>query len=69
QPVRLLRKPAKQASLLAFNLDREHERLAIFRAIEKVGLESIISKRADSGYRSGPSNTWLKAKYFEEADF
>ncbi|MER9944093.1 DNA ligase [Mesorhizobium sp. M0092] len=51
---------------------REHfesSALAIFRAIEKVGLESIISKRADSGYRSGSSNTWLKAKYFEEADF
>ncbi|MER8601955.1 DNA ligase [Mesorhizobium sp. M1339] len=47
----------------------ESSALAIFRAIEKVGLESIISKRADSGYRSGPSNTWLKAKYFKEADF
>jgi len=34
-----------------------------------VGLKSIISKRADSSYTSGPSNTWLKAKYFEEADF
>ncbi|QKC92367.1 hypothetical protein EB230_31340 [Mesorhizobium sp. NZP2234] len=27
RPIRLLRKPAKQVSLLAFNLDREHERL------------------------------------------
>jgi bifunctional non-homologous end joining protein LigD len=47
----------------------ESSALAIFRAIEKVGLESIISKRVDSRYRSGPSNTWLRAKYFEEADF
>ncbi|WP_376705532.1 DNA ligase [Mesorhizobium sp. ISC25] len=47
----------------------EDSALAIFRAIEKMGLESIISKHADSRYRSGPSNTWLKAKYFEEADF
>ncbi|MER8370906.1 DNA ligase [Mesorhizobium sp. M0306] len=47
----------------------ERSALAIFRAIEKTGLESIISKRADSRYRSGSSNTWLKAKYFEEADF
>lgn len=47
----------------------EGSALAIFRAIGKVGLESIISKRADSRYRSGPSNTWLKAKHFEEADF
>ena len=42
---------------------------AIFRAVEKVGLKSIISKRADSSYRSGQANTWLKAEYFEEADF
>ena len=43
----------------------EGNALAIFRAIDK--LEIIISKRTDSRYRSGPSNTWLKAKYFEEA--
>ncbi|TIU64083.1 MAG: DNA ligase, partial [Mesorhizobium sp.] len=37
--------------------------LAIIRATEKMGLEGIVSKRADSHYSSGPSNTWLKAKY------
>ncbi|CAN7540699.1 ATP-dependent DNA ligase [Mesorhizobium sp. LjNodule214] len=47
----------------------EGNELTIFRAIENVGLEGIISKRADSRYRSGPSNTWLKAKYLEQADF
>ncbi|MER8750061.1 DNA ligase [Mesorhizobium sp. M1050] len=47
----------------------EGSALAIFRAIEKMGLESIISKRADSRYRSGPSNTWLKANCFEAPDF
>ena len=31
--------------------------LAILRAIDKMGLEGIISKRADSRYRSGPSTT------------
>ncbi|MER9307008.1 DNA ligase [Mesorhizobium sp. M0496] len=54
---------------IQYNEHFEGSALAIFRAIEKVGLESIISKRADSRYRSGPSNTWLKAKYFEEPDF
>ncbi|WP_244619900.1 RNA ligase family protein [Mesorhizobium sp. NFR06] len=39
----------------------EGSALAILSAIEKMGLEGIISKRADSRYRSGPSNTWLKA--------
>ncbi|WP_352940737.1 DNA ligase [Mesorhizobium sp. M1050] len=47
----------------------EGSALAIFRVIEKMGLESIISKRADSRYRSGPSNTWLKANCFEAPDF
>ena len=41
---------------------------AIFRAVGEMGLEGIISKRADSRYRSGPSTTWLKARYCEQAD-
>ncbi|RVC57157.1 DNA ligase, partial [Mesorhizobium sp. M4B.F.Ca.ET.088.02.2.1] len=41
----------------------EGSALGIIRATEKMGLEGIISKRADSRYSSGPSNTWLKAKY------
>ncbi|RUT98097.1 DNA ligase [Mesorhizobium sp. USDA-HM6] len=40
----------------------EGDALAIFRAIERTGLSGVISKRADSRYRSGPSKTWLKAK-------
>ena len=47
----------------------EGSALGIFRAVGKMGLEGIISKRADSRYRSGASTTWLKVKYFEEADF
>lgn len=47
----------------------EGSALAIFHAVGKTGFESIISKRADSRYGSGPSNSWLKAKYFEESDF
>ncbi|MDX8540626.1 RNA ligase family protein [Mesorhizobium abyssinicae] len=41
----------------------EGSAVGIIRATEKMGLEGIISKRADSRYSSGPSNTWLKAKY------
>lgn len=41
----------------------EGSALAIFRAVDEMGLEGIISKRADSRYRSGSSYTWLKAKY------
>ncbi|RWM79263.1 MAG: DNA ligase [Mesorhizobium sp.] len=45
----------------------EGSALALFRTVEKIGLNGIISKRVDSRYRSGLSNTWLKAKEFEEA--
>ncbi|TIS64737.1 MAG: DNA ligase [Mesorhizobium sp.] len=41
----------------------ESDALAAIRAIEKTGLDGIISKRADSRYESGPSKTWLNAKY------
>ncbi|WP_246673798.1 DNA ligase [Mesorhizobium sp. B2-3-13] len=37
----------------------EGNALAIFRSAGRMGLEGIISKRADSRYSSGPSSTWL----------
>ncbi|CDX12364.1 DNA ligase [Mesorhizobium sp. ORS 3324] len=40
----------------------EGDALAMFRAIEQEGLNGVISKRADSRYRSGPSRTWLKSR-------
>jgi len=40
-----------------------------FAAAERMGLEGIVSKRADSIYRSGPSRRWLKTKCWTESDF
>jgi bifunctional non-homologous end joining protein LigD len=34
----------------------------MFTAACKLGLEGIVSKRATSVYRSGPTRTWLKVK-------
>jgi ATP-dependent DNA ligase len=34
----------------------------IFDHACRMGLEGIVSKRADAPYRSGPSRTWLKSK-------
>lgn len=39
---------------------------ALFRACAQHELEGIVSKRADSSYRSGRSTTWLKTKCFTE---
>jgi ATP-dependent DNA ligase len=34
----------------------------MFKAICKLGLEGIVSKRIDAPYRSGPSRSWIKVK-------
>jgi bifunctional non-homologous end joining protein LigD len=34
----------------------------MFKAICKLGLEGIISKRLDAPYKSGPPKAWLKIK-------
>jgi ATP-dependent DNA ligase len=47
----------------------EGDAKAFFTAAVKHGLEGIVSKRATSSYRSGPSRTWLKTKNMTESDF
>ena len=34
----------------------------MFKAICKLGLEGIVSKRIDAPYRSGASKSWIKVK-------
>ncbi|MDE5465221.1 DNA ligase [Bradyrhizobium sp. CSS354] len=34
----------------------------VYRHVCQLGLEGIVSKRADAPYRSGPSKTWVKSK-------
>jgi bifunctional non-homologous end joining protein LigD len=34
----------------------------MFEAVCKLGLEGMVSKRAGSFYRSGPSKMWIKVK-------
>jgi len=34
----------------------------MFKAVCKLGLEGIVSKKLDAPYRSGPSRTWIKVK-------
>jgi bifunctional non-homologous end joining protein LigD len=41
----------------------------IFAAAERMGLEGIVSKKATSKYRSGPSTAWLKTKCMTEGEF
>lgn len=39
----------------------------LFLAADRMGLEGIVSKRADSRYRSGRTKNWLKIKCFQES--
>ena len=39
----------------------------LFRAADRMGLEGIVSKRADSRYRSGRTKNWLKIKCYQES--
>ncbi|AZO67679.1 RNA ligase family protein [Mesorhizobium sp. M6A.T.Cr.TU.016.01.1.1] len=41
---------------------------AIFYLVEQAELEGVVSKRADSKYRSGPTTNWVKAKSFMYSD-
>jgi bifunctional non-homologous end joining protein LigD len=40
----------------------EGDRVEMFKAICKVGLEGIVSKKLDAPYKSGPLRAWLKVK-------
>ena len=40
-----------------------------FRAMAKLGLEGVVGKRADSPYRSGRSEYWLKVRANRSGDF
>jgi ATP-dependent DNA ligase len=39
-----------------------------FRAVEGMGLEGMVSKRAGSAYRSGRCDAWLKTKCFVRSE-
>lgn len=40
-----------------------------FAAVDKMGLEGIVSKRKNSPYRSGKGDSWTKAKCWDTGDF
>ncbi|MFU0504088.1 ATP-dependent DNA ligase [Pseudaminobacter sp. NGMCC 1.201702] len=42
---------------------------AFFQAVDGMGLEGIVSKKASSRYRSGPTKNWLKIKCYEESEY
>ncbi len=65
---RELIKPDKR-SPIQFSDHLEGDGAKFFKAAAELGLEGIVSKRAASRYRSGPSRSWLKTKNMVESEF
>ena len=42
---------------------------AFFAAVDGLGLEGMVSKRAGAAYVGGQSTTWLKTKCYQETDY
>ena len=51
---------------IVFNEALAEEGAVVFAEAAMLGLEGIVSKRAGSSYRSGPSRNWLK---YQESGF
>ena len=51
----------KTTTGIQFNEHLTDDGEIVFRHSCRMGLEGIVSKRIDAGYRSGPSKTWLKS--------
>ena len=52
---------------IRFSESLEGDAEIVFNAIDRIGLEGMVSKRKGSGYRSGDSRDWFKTKCYAEA--
>lgn len=59
----------KPGCCIQFSDHMEGNGADFFEAVDAIGLEGIVSKKANSRYRSGRTRQWLKIKCFAEAEF
>lgn len=59
-------KPAN--GIIQYSQHVEGEGAAFFAAVDKMGLEGMVSKRRGSPYRSGESDSWVKTKCWDVDD-
>ncbi|HYK09188.1 MAG TPA: DNA ligase D [Gemmatimonadales bacterium] len=65
----LLRKVIPATGALRYSEHFVREGEALYRQVERLGLEGIMAKRADSTYRAGRSPAWLKIRADRADDF
>ncbi|AMS45159.1 ATP-dependent DNA ligase [Aminobacter aminovorans] len=61
--------PPRPDTPIQFSQSFEGSGAEFFGAVERMGLEGIVSKRRASIYRSGPSKDWLKTKAYMTGEF
>jgi ATP-dependent DNA ligase len=54
---------------IQYSQAHEGDGAEFFAAVDRMGLEGIVSKRTDSVYWPGPAKTWLEIKCFETSTF
>lgn len=55
--------------IIQFSQHVEGNGAEFFAAVDRMGLEGMVSKRRASPYRSGKTEAWVKAKCWETAEF
>jgi bifunctional non-homologous end joining protein LigD len=65
----LLRRLLPQAGVIRFLDHFENEGEVLYEQVQKLGLEGVVAKRAESPYRAGRSATWLKIRTRSSDDF
>ena len=65
----LLRRLLPSAGLIRYLDHFEQDGEVLYEQIQKLGLEGIVAKRADSPYRAGRSAVWLKIRTRRTDDF
>ena len=66
---RLLRKLLPPAGAIRFLDHFEGDGELLYQQVQKLGLEGVVAKKADSRYRTGRSPCWLKIRTRQSDDF
>jgi bifunctional non-homologous end joining protein LigD len=65
----LLRKVVPSAGIIRFLDHFEEDGEVLYQQVQKLGLEGIVAKQAESPYRSGRSAAWVKIRTRKSDDF